>query len=151
MAAADEAAMQDCGAACARLLAGRPAFIALRGDLGAGKTTWVRGFLRAQGHAGAVRSPTFTLVEPYRTAAGAVNHFDLYRVEDPYELELIGIRDYFDDGSTCLVEWPERGAGMLPGSDLTITITLAAGGRDIDLRAGSALGREILAGLAPAP
>jgi tRNA threonylcarbamoyladenosine biosynthesis protein TsaE len=94
--------------------------ITVAGNLGVGKTVFVRGLLRGLGHAGAVKSPTFTLVEPYQFAARSVYHFDLYRVENTDEIELLGFRDYLRADSLCIVEWPERAGALLPRPDIAV-------------------------------
>lgn len=112
----------------------RPGMVVhLEGPLAAGKTTLVRGFLRALGHRGAVRSPTFTLVEPYELCGRRVYHFDLYRIVDAEELEYLGLRDYFDGEAICLIEWPERGAGLLPAPDLRVRIAIEGERRRVEL------------------
>lgn len=118
--------------------------IGLEGELGTGKTTLVRGWLRALGVRGPIRSPTYTLVEPYEICQGHVYHFDLYRLRDSEELEYIGARDYFAEDSLCLIEWPERGKGLLVQADLTIRIEFAGQGRRVSLAPHSARGERFL-------
>ncbi len=141
--AADEAAMEACGARLAR--AAEPGLVVyLSGDLGMGKTTLSRGFIQGLGHRGAVKSPTYTLVEPYQLGDRQVYHFDLYRLGDAQELEFMGIRDYFSDGAICLVEWPERGEGALPPADIRIKIEREDSGRRLLLCAATLLGKRVL-------
>jgi tRNA threonylcarbamoyladenosine biosynthesis protein TsaE len=116
----------------------------LRGELGAGKTTLVRGVVGALGHSGAVKSPTYTLVEPYEFADVTVYHFDLYRLADPEELEYIGIRDYFGPNGISLIEWDERGAGMLPEPDIIIELQRSDEGRDVTMLPCSDKGRQVV-------
>lgn len=121
----------------------------LLGELGTGKTTLVRGLLRGLGHAGPVRSPTYTLVEPYGIAGLDAYHFDLYRLSDPEELEFLGARDCFGPGQLCLIEWPAKAAGHLPPADLLCELDYAAAGRVARLSAGSPGGRHWLEALGP--
>lgn len=140
----DEAATLAVAAQLAPLLSGRE-LVFLEGDLGAGKTTFCRGLLRGLGHTGAVKSPTFTLVEPYEIAGGGqIFHFDLYRLTDANELEYIGIEDYLESHQLCLVEWPERGEAVLPASDLTVTLALEGSGRRLKIEANSERGGRIV-------
>jgi tRNA threonylcarbamoyladenosine biosynthesis protein TsaE len=142
----DEAATLRAGAALARVCAA--GVVWLHGTLGAGKTTLTRGWLRELGHQGAVKSPTYTLVEPYTFATSKVYHFDLYRVNDPEELELMGIRDYFSSDSLCLIEWPEKAVDLLPQPDLSITLVPENNaGRIMTVRAKSVRAQEWLVAL----
>ncbi len=121
-----------------------------QGELGVGKTTLARGFLRACGHKGAVKSPTYTLVEHYVLAAHTVFHFDLYRLVDAEEFEYMGGRDYFNPQSICLIEWAENGAGFLPEADLVITINYQnTEQRYVQLVSESSEGQRILNTLRP--
>ena len=115
----------------------------LRGDLGTGKTTLVRGFLRSLGHSGAVKSPSYTLLETYELANRLVLHCDLYRLADAEELEFLGLRDFLDDKTVLLVEWPERGAALLPPADLEISLAYSDRGRHCCVRATSAQGKGV--------
>jgi len=111
--------------------------ICLTGDLGAGKTTLVRGILRGLGHVGAVKSPTYTLLEPYELATLTVYHFDFYRISDSRELEYIGIDELMDSDAVKLVEWPERAGDRIPDADVRITLQIENGGRRISVAATS--------------
>jgi tRNA threonylcarbamoyladenosine biosynthesis protein TsaE len=142
----DEQATEALGRRLGGLLKGK-GVVYLMGELGAGKTTLSRGILRGMGHAGAVKSPTFTLVEPYEMGERAVYHFDLYRLTDPEELEYLGIDDYLEGGHLCLLEWPEKGIGHIPSSDLTIELEVPARGRSVVITANSPFGEQICRGL----
>ncbi|MBS1200282.1 MAG: tRNA ((37)-N6)-threonylcarbamoyltransferase complex ATPase subunit type 1 TsaE [Proteobacteria bacterium] len=116
--------------------------LALSGELGAGKTTLARALLRGLGVHGPVRSPTYTLVEPYEVSRGRVLHFDLYRLASGEELELIGYRDLRAGSLLSIVEWPERGAGTLGPPDLACDLAYEGPGRLAVLTPGSAVGRR---------
>lgn len=116
----------------------------LQGELGAGKTTLIRGFLCGLGYQGIVKSPTYTLVEPYQLNDLEIFHFDLYRLNDPEELESIGVRDYFSGSGTCLVEWPEKGAALLGKPDIFIQIQYQDDQRKVLLQAKTEKGKEII-------
>ncbi len=143
---ADEAATLALGARIGRALPEPPLLLALKGTLGAGKTTLVRGLLRGLGYRGRVVSPTYTLMEPYEVDGRTVLHLDLYRIADPGELEFLGLVDGLAN-SVVLVEWPEHGAGWLPAPDFTIDLRPAGTGRVATLRAESAAGQSICAAM----
>jgi tRNA threonylcarbamoyladenosine biosynthesis protein TsaE len=153
---ADEAATLAFGARCAQSLAalhaaraGFPGLqIQLLGELGAGKTTLVRAMLRALGHGGRVKSPTYTLVEPYTLELPGgeliVYHFDLYRFSDPREWIDAGFREYFNAGAVCIVEWPQQAGGLLGVPDLVFALRMDGSGRSLQARAYSELGNACL-------
>jgi tRNA threonylcarbamoyladenosine biosynthesis protein TsaE len=125
------------------------AVVFLTGELGAGKTTLVRGFLRAQGITAAVRSPTYTLLELYRLGELTVLHADLYRVRDPGELAELGLREWAQEGYLWLIEWPERGGGHLPPPDLTLSFSVLSDAHAIELQAHSAFAEHWMRELTP--
>ncbi len=150
---ADETGTEQLGQALASAIktSAEGLVVFLEGDLGMGKTTLSRGLIRGLGHQGAVKSPTFTLVEPYEHLDPLVYHFDLYRLGDPEELEYMGVRDYFQPGQVCLIEWPERGRGVLPPADLKVRLNRQDQGRIAELAAGTQRGQRLLAQLRLAP
>jgi len=143
LALADEAATLNLGARIAGALKSGLT-IYLHGDLGAGKTTLVRGMLHALGHTGKVKSPTYTLVEPYLVSGQQIYHFDLYRFIDPEEWDAAGFRDYFNPQSVCVVEWPEKAGDLLPQPDIDIRLTQKDAGREVQLVANSKTGSACL-------
>lgn len=128
----DEAAMMSFGGKLADKLE-KGGVVLLKGDLGAGKTTLVRGLLKHLGHTGIVKSPTYTLVEPYTLQNRKIYHFDLYRLGDPEELEYMGGRDYWESDALCLIEWPQQAKGYLPEADLILEISYQDSGRKIKI------------------
>ncbi len=133
---ADSKAMMEFGGKIAEQFP-KGGIVLLHGDLGAGKTTLVRGLLRHLGYDGIVKSPTYTLVEPYQIKDRKIYHFDLYRLADPEELEYIGGRDYWESNALCLIEWPEKAKDYLPKADLEITINYQGEGRNITINKGA--------------
>lgn len=130
----DEAATLEFGAKIANSitkLTDKPMVITLSGDLGRGKTTFVKGFIKSLGYPGLVKSPTYAIVEPYANLNPPTYHFDLYRLADPSELEYIGIRDYLAAGNICIFEWPEKAKGILPQADIELAFDLKADGREV--------------------
>jgi len=140
----DEKNMQNLGGKLALPCASAKTIIFLHGQLGAGKTTLVRGLLRGLGYAGPVKSPTYTLVESYDLLGKVFFHFDFYRLRDPEELEFIGIDDYFSQEAIFLIEWPELGLSLLPQSDLSCYIEMEGEGRRIRIEAETDRGKDVL-------
>ncbi len=128
--------MEAFGAALAEY-ANSEDIVFLSGNLGAGKTTLVRGFLRALGHSGNVKSPTYTLVENYCIKNNDIYHFDLYRLNDPEELEALGIRDYFSENAICFFEWPEKASAILPEPSISINIVQNGSSRKLTFTTNS--------------
>ena len=150
----DESATAALGAALARAL--QPGLVIyLHGDLGAGKTALTRALIQAAGHTGTVKSPTYTLSEPYRVQVGGqpltVIHYDLYRMSSPEEFLDAGFREDFDGHNVCIVEWPEKADPVLPPPDLNILLHVNGNGRDVELQALSDLGLLCLDRLTFAP
>ncbi|PTR15169.1 tRNA threonylcarbamoyladenosine biosynthesis protein TsaE [Nitrosospira sp. Nsp2] len=140
---ADETATLLLGAEIAGIL--HPGLVIfLRGDLGAGKTTFARGILRGLGYQGKVKSPTYNLIELYKISRLYLYHFDFYRFEDPAEWEDAGFREYFDAASICLVEWPQNAEELLPPADMTFLFHLSDTGRNVEISADTQAGRLCL-------
>ena len=118
--------------------------IYLSGELGTGKTTFARGLLRGLGYDGRVKSPSFTLVEPYELSRLYLYHFDFYRFTDPRELGEAGFREHFNPTSVCLVEWPEKAAGVVPAADIRIRLQVSGSGRQLELDADTEAGRRCI-------
>ena len=117
----------------------------LKGDLGVGKTTFARGFIQASGFDGVVKSPTYTLVEPYEISHQRMcYHFDLYRLGDPEELEFTGARDYFNETDVCIIEWPEKAKGFLPPADWICQLSHENEGRSLEVSALTEKGRALM-------
>lgn len=124
-----------------------PAVLYLEGELGAGKTTLARGLIAGCGYAGAVRSPTFTLLEVYALEGLTAIHIDLYRLSEPRDLEALGLRDFAIPGHVWLIEWPERGGTFIPPPDVRVALRVMPEGHAVEARAHSALGRAWLAAI----
>jgi len=123
----------------------RPSLVIyLKGDLGAGKTTFSRGFIQALGHAGKVKSPTYTLIEPYELKNLTITHMDLYRLSDAEELAYLGVDEWVQQSDVCLIEWPERGADALPSPTLTISLKHLSCGRQLQAQSHCEIGQRWL-------
>ncbi len=144
---ADEAASINLGQQFANVIPNQQFVIHLQGDLGAGKTTFSRGFIQALGHEGHVKSPTYTLVEHYQLNDRDIFHFDLYRLTDPEELDYLGLDDYFSGNAICLIEWPQKAANYLPQPDLLIKLSYQKTGRMIEVTAYSETAKHLIRNL----
>ena len=142
----NEAATLACGDKFSRIMV-NGLVVYLHGDLGAGKTTFVRGVLHGLGHVGKVKSPTYTLVEPYIIFNYNIYHFDLYRFIDEEEWDAAGFRDYFNAQSICMIEWPEKAAHVLPEPDIHVHLSHFQNARKIQFSAGSPFGKKCIEGL----
>lgn len=140
-------ARQEMVGGCLGMNCTPPFIVYLEGDLGTGKTTLVRGFLRRLGYQGRVKSPTYTLLEPYEFAGRFYYHFDLYRLSDPRELDYLGVEDLLNQDAILLIEWPEKGEGVLPQADLMIHITHQDQGRRLRFEALSERGARSLSAM----
>jgi tRNA threonylcarbamoyladenosine biosynthesis protein TsaE len=140
---ADEAATIAFGQHLAKAFDSK-CLLTLSGNLGSGKTTLSRGLIQSYGHSGAVKSPTYTLVEPYEIGDKRIYHFDLYRMEDPEELEFIGLWDYLTEEALIIIEWPEKAFGVLPPADLAIQLEPQEKGRKITCSANTLPGETML-------
>ncbi len=139
----DEAATLQAGQRFSRYLPiGFTVF--LHGDLGAGKTTFIRGVLQGLGYQGKVKSPTYTLVEPYELPDVTLYHFDLYRLIDEEEWEEAGFRDYFNASSICMIEWPEKAQSLLPSADIEVHLLHQPDGREIQFQANTAVAKQVI-------
>ena len=139
----DEESTLELGGSWAKSLRA-PLVIHLQGDLGAGKTTFTRGILRGLGHTGAVKSPTYAIVESYPLEAFTLHHFDLYRFASPEEWEDAGLDDLFSPDSVCIIEWPQQGGAFTPPADITVSLNHAAQGRACTATAHTANGQKSL-------
>ncbi len=145
---ADAAATEQLAQALAQC-AGFPLQIHLLGELGAGKSTFARGFLHGLGYRQYVKSPTYTLVEPYPVGDRLVYHMDLYRLSDPEELEYLGYRDFTQNNAICLIEWPEKGQGFLAPADIRVELGFQQQGRRVGMTPVSVRGGQVLSNLRP--
>lgn len=140
----DESSQLAIGQALAKACKNQGAFIYLCGELGAGKTTLVRGFLQGLGYQKRVKSPTYTLVEPYEVAGRQIYHFDFYRISEQTELEYLGLEEYFISNNICLVEWPDYFMDSLPVPDILIFLTADKQGRQMQVQSQTTRGAVIM-------